>query len=139
MDYSIFGPVFALVLLTFYVTPRVALARIKAAKEGRVNPMYYKANQGFEQPQEVAVLGRHYNNLLEMPILFYLWSIIVFVTGSTSDTMLVFGWVYVGIRFIHSYIHLGPNKIMSRIRAFAISYLVLTIAWLYLGYSLYLA
>jgi len=139
MNYAIFLPTSILVLYTLFMTPFMTLARFKAAKAGRVNAKYYKTYQGEGEPADVAVKSRHYNNLLEMPILFYLWAVIVFVTGSTDTVMMTYAWLYVGLRGLHGFIHLGSNKILYRMRVFALSWLTLLIAWLTLVYRLFLS
>ena len=56
--------------------------------------------------------------------------ILILQTGQTSVLTLSLAWAYVGLRYIHSYIHLGSNKLMHRFRVFALSSFVLIALWL---------
>ena len=134
----IFQPVIVMVVLTFITIIKVGRARVKFVVDKQVDYKYFLTNQGETLPPELAKLERHYNNLLEMPILFYLWAIILFVTNNVDAIALGLAWAYVLTRCIHSYIHLGSNKLMKRRKFFIYSLVVLLIAWIWLGLKLYL-
>ena len=38
-------------------------------------------------------------------------------------------WAYVALRYIHSYVHLTTNVVLTRFRIFATSLLTLTVLW----------
>ena len=133
----IFIPVIVMVALTMMTTFRLGKTRLKAVVEGRVNYKVFLTNQGYEVPSDLAKLERHYNNLLEMPVLFYLWTVILFVTGNVDVVAFAFAWIYVLLRGIHSYIHTGSNVLIKRRNAFISSFVVLTVAWIWLVLKLY--
>lgn len=121
---NILFPVFALLALTLGVAIRMAAARFAAVRNREVDPHYYELYQGQEPPQ-LRVLSRHYANLLEVPPLFYLACIIAYVTGQTGLLPLALAWLYVALRFVHSFIHLGSNVVLLRFQVFVLSMLVL--------------
>ncbi|MCZ6500030.1 MAG: MAPEG family protein [Gammaproteobacteria bacterium] len=127
---EIIYPLFAMFALTIFVAYRMAYLRIAAAKSGQINPRFFKTYQGYEEPEYLRVISRHVINLYEMPVLFYLVGILILQTGQTSVLTLSLAWAYVGLRYIHSYIHLGSNKLMHRLRVFALSSFVLIALWL---------
>jgi hypothetical protein len=49
-------------------------------------------------------------NLLELPVLFYVACLSLYVTGRGDQTALAIAWIYVGLRALHSLIHLSYNK-----------------------------
>ncbi|MBS0359770.1 MAG: MAPEG family protein, partial [Proteobacteria bacterium] len=66
---------------------------------------------------------------LELPLLFYVASLMFFVTGKVDGLVLAVAWTYVALRVIHSAIHLTYNKVMHRLTPFAISNFVLMAYW----------
>jgi len=55
--------------------------------------------------------------------------ITAFITGQDSSLLLGLAWAYVGLRFVHSYVHLTSNVVLLRFRLFATSLLVLGVMW----------
>ncbi|MEX2149039.1 MAG: MAPEG family protein [Steroidobacteraceae bacterium] len=133
---AILWPAFALVALTLCVVVRLARMRFAAAAAGRVDPRYYKAFKGEGEPEEVAVTARNLSNLYEMPTLFYAGTAIAFAAGANGPVLVLLAWTYVALRFLHSAIHLGSNKIRWRFRVFAASWVVLLAYWAALGIGL---
>jgi hypothetical protein len=68
-------------------------------------------------------------NLLELPMLFYVAGLMYYVAGRVDQTALVLAWAYVGLRAIHSVIHLSYNKVTHRLVAYATSNFVLLAFW----------
>ncbi len=133
----IFLPVIVMVAVTLLITLKLGKTRVKAVTEGRVSRKAFLTNQGHEFPEDLAKLERHYNNLLEMPVLFYLWTVILFITDKVDVVGIVFAWVYVALRLFHTYIHTGSNILMKRRKFFISSYVVLSFAWVWLTVKLY--
>jgi len=121
---NILFPVFALLALTLAVAVRMAAARFAAVRKREVDPHYYELYQG-QEPPRLRVLSRHYANLLEVPPLFYLACIIAYITDQTGALPVALAWLYVALRFLHSFIHLGSNVVLLRFQVFVLSMLVL--------------
>ena len=75
-------------------------------------------------------------NLLELPVLFYAACIIICVTSTTTGVLIALAWLYVGLRFVHSAIHLTSNQVMYRLYAFAASNTTLLVIWVLAAVSL---
>ncbi|MEX1993300.1 MAG: MAPEG family protein [Steroidobacteraceae bacterium] len=133
---SILWPAFALVALTLAVVIRLARQRFAAVKAGRVDGRYYKAFRGEGEPADVAVTARNLINLYEMPTLFYAGIAIAFAAGQSGTLLVALAWSYVALRFVHTAIHLGSNKVLWRFRVFALSWLALLAFWVTLGVRL---
>ncbi len=127
---EIIYPVFAMFALTIFVAFRLAYLRFTGASSGQINPRFFKTYRGYEEPDHLRVMSRHLINLYEMPVLFYVAGILILQTGQTGVLTLSLAWAYVGLRYIHSYIHLSSNKLMHRFRVFALSSFVLIALWL---------
>lgn len=133
---AIIWPAFALVALTLMVVMRLARQRFAAARAGRVDPRYYKVFKGEGEPEDVAATARNLSNLYEMPTLFYAGVAIAFAGGQTGPLLVALAWTYVGLRCVHTAIHLTSNKVLWRFRAFAASLFVLLAFWAVLGWRL---
>jgi len=106
---QIFLPVLVIVALTFVAFLKMGAARAGAMKSG-VNPNFYRAHQGTPEPEAAAAAARHWDNLFELPTLFYAACITAFVLGGVGTWTLVFAWGYVAGRLAQSVIHMTVNN-----------------------------
>ena len=130
---AIFYPVIVLVLWTFVVLLLVPRARFKAARERRVRVADFALGESENVPPETRLPNRNYMNLLELPVLFYVACITLFVTAKVDAWSLGLAWAFVALRIAHSTIHLTYNHVIHRMRVFALSVLVLLVLWVYIA------
>ena len=126
---GIFYPMGALALLTLLVLVQVPFRRFRAGFKGQVNYGDFRAGESARVPAEVSLPNRNYMNLLELPVLFYVVCLSLFVTGQVTTTSVRLAWVYVALRLVHSVVHLTYNDVRHRGLAFAASNLVLLAMW----------
>jgi hypothetical protein len=126
----IFYPMCALAALTFTVLLLVPVVRVRALYRRRVTIDDFKLGESANVPADVSLPNRNYMNLLQLPVLFYAVCLALFVSRSVDDTALTLAWVYVGLRVIHSFIHVTYNDVVHRLVAFAGSNIVLLVAWI---------
>ena len=131
----IFYPIFVLVALTFSVGFLMLRSRFAAVKNKQMSIKYFRLNEG-NAPEHIQKLSHNYDNLLSMPILFYLAMVIIYIVQAVDETYLLLAWLYVAVRFVHSYIHIGYNNVVHRMYAFVLSSLVLIVIWLRLCFHL---
>jgi hypothetical protein len=122
-------PVFAMFALVFGVFLRMAQVRFGAVQRGEMNPAFYKTYQGDEEPEHMRVVTRHFINLFEMPVLFYVVVILTYVTQQTGTWMTALAWGYVASRYLHTWVHLTSNDVLTRFRVYLGSALVLATLW----------
>jgi len=125
----IFYPVILLVVWTLLVLAHLGVSRLAAVRRGEVSLGYFRAYQG-AAPERLVVLERHYRNLLELPLLFYLAAITAYVTGLVDGWLLGLAWAFTLLRLTHSAVHLGGNPIRLRFYVFLAGFFVLTAMWL---------
>jgi hypothetical protein len=125
-------PMAAMVLLTLMVMIGMVRGRIRAVKQGAVKGTYYKTYQGDTEPRELAQFSRHFVNLFESPVLFYVACLAAMITGQDGGLLVGIAWLFVAIRVVHAVVHLTSNKIPLRMAAFGISWLVLAAMWVQL-------
>ena len=68
-------------------------------------------------------------NLTELPVLFYVVCLMFYVTQRTDENVLWVAWIYVGLRALHSLIHLTYNDVIHRLSVFAIGNFFLIWLW----------
>jgi hypothetical protein len=95
-----------------------------------VTPDDFRYGESARVPPEAILPNRNLMNLLELPVLFYLASLMVYVIDKGDALFLWLAWAYVALRVLHSAIHLTYNKVLHRMLAFAASNFVLAIIWL---------
>ena len=125
-------PMFVMFVLTYGVLVRMFLARKKSILAGETAMSYYKTyNQGAEAP-EAAQAARHYINLFEAPVLFYVVCILGMILPVQTIIFTILAWIFVAVRIAHAVIHMGKNKIGLRMKAFGTGILVLAFMWIVL-------
>ncbi len=132
---SILWPVFVLAMLTLCVAATIGLRRVRAGARRQVVFDDFRYGESDNVPVDVRLANRNYMNLLELPVLFYVASIIAYVTHH-GDAILVLAWVYVALRFGHTIVHLTYNKVQHRGALFALSNFVLVATWIRLFVAL---
>jgi hypothetical protein len=125
-------PMFAMVILTAVVLVTLFRARVAAVREGRVSLAYFGIYQGAAEPESSAKAVRHFANLFETPVLFYVACLAAMITNVAGAAMQALAWAYVAARVAHAYVHLGANRIRHRLRVYFASCLVLLAMWIYL-------
>lgn len=119
---------FALVLLSLGVAFRMLFLRVKAIKTGQVRISQFRLNTG-EMPADITQAAKNYSNLFEIPVLFYIAGTIAIAMDVESTMMVVFAWLFVVSRLVHSWVHLTYNNVIHRMWAFMAGNICLVIIW----------
>jgi len=130
---------FALVVLTAVVLVRMFRARVRAVKTGAVSASYFRVYQEGVEPPESAKISRHFANLFEAPVLFYVACLAALALNRVSVPLLILAWVYVLARLIHAFVHMGSNRLRKRIAAYFASWVVLVSMWVVLVVTIVIA
>ena len=126
----IFRPMGALVALTFLVLFFIPLRRFRAVFAGKAKRDDFKFGESANVPGDVTIPNRNYMNLLELPLLFYVLCLTMFVSERVIEIQLYLAWAYVALRALHSLVHMTFNHVLVRLTFFALSNLVLIAMWL---------
>ena len=124
-------PMVVLVVLTFLVLFTLGIGRVLAIKACQVSIKSFVLMEGKGQlSTRLQQLDRNFTNLLEVPVLFYLWCLVVMVLPLQDASLIKLAWVYVAMRFIHSAIHITYNNVNHRFLVFVLSCALLLVMWL---------
>lgn len=126
---TIFAPMGVLAFLTQGVLLLIPIRRFRAGFAGQIQSDDFKFGESANVPGHVSIPNRAMMNLLELPMLFYVASLMFFVAGRVDATVLGVAWGYVALRVVHSTVHLTYNKVIHRLIPFALSNVVLLVYW----------
>ncbi len=126
-------PMFALAAWTAFVLLLVPIARVRSARRREIDVDDFKYGESPAVPGAVSLPNRNYMNLLELPMLFYVVCIVIYVTGGASAAAITLAWAFVALRLVHSAIHLSYNRVVHRLAAFAAANVVLVLLWVQAG------
>ena len=115
--------------LTFSLILKLGISRFIAVQARQISIKYYQKYTDGQQPDRLHILNRHIQNHFEVPPLFYVGAILLFVTDSVSQASLIFAWSFFALRCIHTMIHLGKNDVNHRFFCFGASLLSLAALW----------
>lgn len=113
----ILQPFVALMLLTLAVWLRLYFTRIRQIKRQRVHPQKLatraqRANVPLGDAE--ATNSDNFQNLFELPVIFYAVCLALFITGEVDALYLVLAWMFVVLRVAHSVIHVTYNRVIHR-------------------------
>jgi len=125
----ILAPLFVLVLMTFVIGAILAAMRVPPLTRGEVRPETVSLRQPNWPPRALQV-GYSFQNQFEMPVLFYVLTILAIISKHADLLFVVMAWIFVLTRLAHAYVHCTSNNLRARGALFGIGALVLAIMWL---------
>jgi len=120
---------FALVILTLVVGLRLLYVRSREMRAKRVHPQAAATSLQMAAKLQDVQAADNFRNLFETPVLFYALVAVSIGSRYTPDWLVVGAWVYVALRFAHSFIHCTYNRVMQRFAAFGAGFLLLVGLW----------
>jgi len=133
---AIIFPGIAMFFLTASVVVYMGIKRYAAIQGREVSIKFYRLFNEGAQPARLQLISRHVQNHFEVPPLFYIVVLFIFVSGTVTPWQVTLAWLYVLSRCVHSYIHLGTNNVSQRFFVFGASGLILVALWVSLLLSL---
>jgi len=122
-------PLFVEVILTFALLFWLAPLRGRDFSSGVTRP----ENVALREPnwsQRSLQVGYSYANQFELPVLFYVLTILAWMTRHADLIFVVLAWIFVIFRYLQAYVHVTSNRVRLRGAFFGVSALVLAIMWL---------
>ena len=125
----ILAPLFVLVLMTFVIGIVLASMRTPPLMRGEIRPEEVSLREP-NWPKRSLQVGYSFINQFEMPVLFYVLTILAIITKHADVLFVVMAWIFVLTRLAHAYVHCTSNNLRARGSLFGIGALVLMIMWL---------
>lgn len=131
---AIFWPMLAHVALIYAVYIVLGWRRRQAVRTGATKPGQFKLRT--EEPSLSVTAANNVLNQFELPVLFHVAGLSLFVTNGVNYLTLALMWLFVILRYAHAVSHLTTNRIRHRARFFAAGYLVLGLVWIWFALHL---
>lgn len=124
-------PMIAHVALVFVLYWMLYSRRMRAVREGRAEARQFRENR--EEPAESLAVRNCLANQFELPVLFHVVSILLYLVDADNPVTVALGWAFVLSRYAHAYVHVTSNRLRHRRAIFIAGYAVLGLLWLWLA------
>jgi hypothetical protein len=121
-------PLFVEVILTFALLFWMAFLRTRAVTSGATKTRDIALRQP-SWPEPVTKVANAFHNQLELPMLFYVLTILAWDTHHAGNTFVALAWLFVFARVIQVVIHVTDNHVRRRGLAYILGAIVLAIMW----------
>ena len=121
-------PLFVEVALTLGLGIWLAYLRGRDLRSRTVHPSNIALREP-NWPLKTQLVGNCFSNQFELPVLFYVLTILEVVTRHADLIFLILAWVFVLTRIMHSVVHTTTNRIRFRGAWYGFGAVALVIAW----------
>ena len=125
---AILLPLFVEVILTFVLLFWLGPLRSRDLKSGVARPDNIALREPNWSPGTLQV-AYSFSNQFELPVLFYVLTILEYVTHLAGVAFVVLAWVFVVFRLLHAYIHVTSNIVRLRGALYGVAAVALAIMW----------
>jgi hypothetical protein len=70
-----------------------------------------------------------FSNQFELPVLFYVLTILAYVTHKAGFAFVILAWIFVIFRLLHAYVHVTSNVVRLRGSLYGIAAFALIVNW----------
>jgi len=121
-------PLFVEVILTFVLMLQMGALRRADYSSGAVKADDIALREP-RWPQRTTQAANAFSNQFELPVLFYVLTILAWDTRHAGIVFVVLAWIFVICRVLQAYIHVTSNVVRYRGLFYSIGALVLMIMW----------
>jgi hypothetical protein len=122
-------PLYAQVALTGAVWALMVIVRNYAILRELVDANYYVAYKGGVANDWVERPARTFNNLLQVPVLFFVACVVMMQTGKMDSAQVSLAWAFVFMRTVHAVVYIGWNHVPTRFSTWLMSGIALAVLW----------
>ena len=121
-------PLFVEVILTFVLLFTLAPMRTRDFVTGAVRPQDIALREP-NWPKRTTQVANALANQFELPVLFYVLTILAYVTHQARLLFVVMAWIFVIFRLLQASVHVTSNVVRLRGSLFAAGAVVLAAMW----------
>jgi hypothetical protein len=125
---AILSPLFVEVVLTFALMLWMATLRQGNYSSGAVKPQDIALGES-KWPARTTQAAHSFSNQFELPVLFYVLTILALVTKEAGLLFVVLAWVFVACRLAQAYVHITSNIVRLRGVFYIVGAVVLMVMW----------
>ena len=133
---SLIMPAVAMAALILFVYLMITVLGVSAKMSGALSDDYSRNKSGTPPPDWLANWGRNFTNQFELPVLFFALVALQAAMPDTIDHLQpTLAWVFVGTRYLHTFIHVTINHVGLRFLAHRAGFVVLAIMWVHFAFA----
>jgi hypothetical protein len=125
--FEIFWPIVGQVVLVFILYGLLGYRRRRMVRQGKIRISEYRENR--DEPPESLFVKNSIANQFELPVLFYVCCVLLYITEAANLPSLVLAWLFVVLRYAHAYVHVTSNNMRIRSPLFALGCAALLGMW----------
>jgi hypothetical protein len=125
---AILLPLFVEVILTFVLWVGMATLRTRDFSTGAVRPEQIALREP-NWPTRTLQFAYAFANQFEIPVLFYVLTILAYVTHLAGLIFVILAWIFVIFRILHAYVHVTSNIVRLRGTLYGIAVVALAVNW----------
>lgn len=129
--FEVFWPILAHVFLVYCLYGLFRLRRLRLVREGRMTEESIRWGAG--DPPESLSVKNCIANQFELPVLFYLCCVLLYVTEADSFLAVALAWAFVATRYGHAFVHVTANRLSLRRPLFMAGFVLLGAMWIWLA------
>ena len=122
-------PVLVLVALTFVALVAAAVVRNVSVIRGVASIDYYRTYRDGHPGERVERAARIYDNLVQLPTLFYALCPLLLLTASVDSVQVSLAWLFVSSRVLHAVVYFVWNAVPYRFAMFLMGFVTLLVMW----------
>ncbi len=121
-------PLFVEVILTFLLWVGMATLRTRDFSSGAVRPEEIALREPNWRPRTLQ-FAYAFSNQFEIPVLFYVLTILAYVTHLAGLIFVVLAWIFVIFRVLHAGVHVTSNIVRLRGTLYGVAVVALALNW----------
>lgn len=122
-------PLFVEVLLTFGVMFGMMYFRTSTLRRGETRLADISLREP-NWPRRATQFGYAFANQFELPVLFYVLTILVIITRHADLLFVLLAWIFVLMRVLQAVVHVTNNNVRMRGAYYGVGALILFIMWI---------
>ena len=129
-------PVVAMAVLTAVVWVRLYTVRLREMRRQGLRAQDLASRTASGVLLKDTGPADNFMNLFEMPVLFYVLSVLLYVVGLADSVYLWLAGMFVTLRYLHSVIHITYDGVLHRFAVYVASAAVMWIMWARFAFQL---
>ncbi|MFZ1920824.1 MAG: MAPEG family protein [Xanthobacteraceae bacterium] len=125
---AILLPLFVEVTLTFLLWVCMAFLRTRDFTTGAVRPEEIALREP-KWPPRTLQFCYAFSNQFEIPVLFYVLTILAYITHLAGLIFVILAWIFVIFRLLHAFVHVTSNTVRVRGIFYGIAVVALALNW----------
>ena len=121
------GPVFGMAALTAVVFLLMLVARNAAIIMQKASIEYFRVFLGDAGPDWVERPARTFNNLMQVPTIFYVMCAMMMHTQLVDSVQVSLAWAFVTSRVLHAFVFVGWNDVKWRFATAQVGFVIMGI------------